>query len=87
MKGEAYARAITEATHLAALQHPNIVSVYDLGMDDRGPYVVMELIEGETLEAVANSIEQPFIIEARLREFDALYERLGGTRRALAGAA
>jgi threonine synthase len=41
----------------------------------------------KTLEAVAQSIEQPFIIEARLREFDALYERLGGTRRALAGAA
>jgi threonine synthase len=41
----------------------------------------------KTVEAVAQSIEQPFIIEARLREFDALYERLGGTRRALAGAA
>jgi serine/threonine protein kinase len=59
VKGEAYARAITEATHLAALQHPNIVSVYDLGMDDRGPYVVMELIEGETLEAVATRAAFP----------------------------
>lgn len=51
--GEAYTRALTEATHLAALQHPHIVTVYDFGMDDRGPYVVMELVEGETLEAVA----------------------------------
>ncbi|MBS0657104.1 MAG: serine/threonine protein kinase [Verrucomicrobia bacterium] len=51
--GEAYTRALNEATHLAALQHPHIVTVYDFGNDDRGPYVVMELVEGETLEAVA----------------------------------
>ncbi len=57
--GEAYARALTEATHLAALQHPNIVSVYDFGMDERGPYVVMELVEGETLEAVAGRAAFP----------------------------
>ena len=66
VKGEAYARAVTEATHLAALQHPNIVSVYDLGMDDRGPYVVMELIEGETLEAVASRAAFPLDDFARL---------------------
>jgi len=40
----------------------------------------------KTIEAVASAIEQPIIIEARLREFDALYERLGGNR-AVAGAA
>lgn len=66
VKGESYARAVTEATHLAALQHPNIVSVYDLGMDDRGPYVVMELIEGETLEAVASRAAFPLDDFARL---------------------
>ncbi|MGA2410054.1 MAG: threonine synthase, partial [Candidatus Binataceae bacterium] len=41
----------------------------------------------KTIEAVAGAIEQPFIIEARLKEFDALFERLNGTRRSLAGAA
>jgi threonine synthase len=40
----------------------------------------------KTLEAVAGSIEQPAIIEARLKDFDALFERLGG-RREVAGAA
>ena len=40
----------------------------------------------KTLEAVASSIEQPAIIEARLKDFDALFERLGG-RREVAGAA
>jgi threonine synthase len=41
----------------------------------------------KTIEAVAGAIEQPYIIEARLREFDALYERLNGTRHSLVGAA
>ncbi|HSI63620.1 MAG TPA: serine/threonine-protein kinase, partial [Candidatus Saccharimonadia bacterium] len=38
-----------EAGSLATLQHPNIVSVYDLGSDDLGFFMVMELVEGETL--------------------------------------
>ncbi|MGH7916082.1 MAG: threonine synthase [Candidatus Binataceae bacterium] len=41
----------------------------------------------KTLEAVAGAIVEPYIIEARLKEFDALFERLNGTQRALAGAA
>jgi threonine synthase len=41
----------------------------------------------KTIEAVASAIAQPFIIEARLKEFDALFERLNGGPRPLAGAA
>jgi threonine synthase len=41
----------------------------------------------KTIEAVASAIAQPFIIEARLKEFDALFDRLNGERRPLAGAA
>jgi threonine synthase len=41
----------------------------------------------KTLEAVAQAIAQPYVIEARLKEFDALFERLNGGRRSLAGAA
>ena len=38
-----------ESRATAALNHPNILAVYDIG-DDRGtPYVVCELLEGETL--------------------------------------
>jgi serine/threonine protein kinase len=39
-----------EAMTTACLQHPNIVTIFDYGLDPDGAYVVMELIEGETLE-------------------------------------
>jgi len=38
-----------EAGSLATLQHPNIVTIYDLGSDDEGTFIVMELLEGDTL--------------------------------------
>ena len=38
-----------EARAAAALNHPNILSVFDVGMHDAAPYVVSELLEGETL--------------------------------------
>jgi serine/threonine protein kinase len=41
-----------EAMTTACLQHPNIVTIFDYGIDEQGAYVVMELIEGETLEDV-----------------------------------
>jgi serine/threonine protein kinase len=38
-----------EARAVAALNHPNIVSVYDVGVADNIHYIVTELIEGDTL--------------------------------------
>ncbi|MGI9240160.1 MAG: protein kinase domain-containing protein, partial [Verrucomicrobiales bacterium] len=45
---------IKEATTLSALQHPNIVTVYDVGSDDQGGFVVMELLKGETFDETIN---------------------------------
>ena len=39
-----------EAMCLATLRHSNIVTIYDLGIDGETPYIVMEYIQGETLE-------------------------------------
>ena len=52
LDGSLYERAWREAVHLAAVQHPNVVTVYDFGADVFGPFVIMELVDGETLDAV-----------------------------------
>src|SRR5688500_5115483 len=45
------ARFEREARAIGALNHPNIVNVFDTGSDHGVSYVVMELLEGETLRA------------------------------------
>ncbi|MGH6962048.1 MAG: protein kinase domain-containing protein, partial [Dongiaceae bacterium] len=46
---EGRARLMREAQAAAKLSHPNIVSVYDAGETEGSPYIVMELVEGESL--------------------------------------
>ena len=38
-----------EAQAAASLSHPNVVTVYDYGEDPSGPFIVMELVDGEDL--------------------------------------
>ena len=40
-----------EARAAGVLNHPNITAVYDIGTHDGAPYIVTELLEGETLRA------------------------------------
>jgi Tol biopolymer transport system component len=42
-------RFAQEARAAAALNHPNILSIFDIGDEQGAPYVVSELLEGETL--------------------------------------
>ncbi|MGB9299858.1 MAG: protein kinase, partial [Anaerolineae bacterium] len=46
---EGRARLLHEAQWTARLNHPNIVSVYDTGEADGSPFIVMELVEGQSL--------------------------------------
>ena len=48
------ARFDREARAAAKLSHPNVVSVFDQGMDGDRPYIVMEYVEGSTLRQVLN---------------------------------
>lgn len=41
---------LLEARALAKIEHPNIVRVYDVGLQDRLFYIVMEFLDGETLK-------------------------------------
>jgi serine/threonine protein kinase/Tol biopolymer transport system component len=41
-----------ESQAVAALNHPNILGIYDVGTRDASPYLVSELLEGESLRAV-----------------------------------
>ncbi|HEY6006004.1 MAG TPA: serine/threonine-protein kinase, partial [Anaeromyxobacter sp.] len=38
-----------EAEVVAQLSHPNLVTLFDVGRCDQGPYLVLELLRGETL--------------------------------------
>jgi serine/threonine protein kinase len=46
---EMLARFEREAKSVAALNHPNILTIFDVGRDGKTSYAVMELLEGETL--------------------------------------
>jgi ABC-type oligopeptide transport system substrate-binding subunit len=46
---EGRARLLHEAQSAAQLNHPNIVTVFDAGEADGSPFIVMELVEGESL--------------------------------------
>jgi eukaryotic-like serine/threonine-protein kinase len=47
---ESMARFSREARTVARLSHPGIVRLLDMGEDDEGPYLVMELVDGEDLK-------------------------------------
>ncbi len=54
---ELRARFEREARVLSALTHPHVVSISDYGIDDDRPFLVMELLEGRTLEDLLKSGE------------------------------
>lgn len=43
-----------EARSASALNHPNIITIYDVGATDSTSYLSMELVEGKSLRAVLN---------------------------------
>jgi serine/threonine protein kinase/tetratricopeptide (TPR) repeat protein len=44
-----------EARAISALNHPNIVTIYEVGETDAGRFIAIEYIEGETLRAIKDN--------------------------------
>src|SRR5215831_6245271 len=72
--GERTGRFQREAEVLASLNHPNIAAIYDLQEVDGSRFLVLELVEGETLaERIARgSLPFPEAIELAKQICDAL---------------
>jgi protein kinase-like protein len=62
---ELLARFYREAKSTGSLQHQNIVTVYELGDQDGFPYLVMEYLEGESLDSIIAS-RRPLSISEKL---------------------
>lgn len=54
-----------EARAASALNHPNIISIYDIGRSDSTAYIVMELVEGKDLRSL--TAEGPLPLKQTLR--------------------
>ncbi|MEL7634934.1 MULTISPECIES: Stk1 family PASTA domain-containing Ser/Thr kinase [Sporomusa] len=55
-----------EAQAAARLSHPNIVNIYDVGLDEQAYYIIMEYISGETLKDKIER-EAPLPVETAVR--------------------
>jgi serine/threonine protein kinase len=64
-EGEAIEHLLKEATALSSVQHPHIVTVYDAGVDEDGPYVVMEILDGRTIDEM---VERGTLVMEDFRE-------------------
>ncbi len=74
------ARFSREARNVAALSSSRVVAVYDRGVDDKTPYIVMELVSGRTLRQVLDDGGALAPAEAIRRRHRGLRGAGGGAR-------
>src|SRR6266511_3670473 len=71
---DARARFLREARAAGALQHPNIITIYDLGEADGQLFIAMELLDGGDLSSLI-ALSEPLALE---RKLDIVIEVLQG---------
>jgi eukaryotic-like serine/threonine-protein kinase len=75
---EANARLLREARAAAALDHPNAVAVFDVGEHEGVPFIVMELVSGNTLRS---RIGEPASLAERVGRLTAVGRALAAAHR------
>ena len=60
-------RFMQEAKAASALNHPNIITVHDIGESDDGRFIVMELVSGTTLRSVPGTHHEVSTLVALVR--------------------
>ncbi len=73
---EMLARFYEEGRKTGRLNHPHIVTVYDLGEDNGTPYIVMERVEGDPLDKII-ARDMPLSMMHRLRILEETCSALG----------
>ncbi len=78
---ENIARFAEEVRTLGALEHPNIVPIHDVGVDAKGPFLVMKYVDGQTLEDIIDKLRAGdaeahgyFTFERRVEIFTGILE-------------
>ena len=66
-----------EARATANLNHPNIVRVYDIGIEDSHPYFTMDLINGGSLKERMKNLSVRQSVEAMIKITDAIHHAHG----------
>src|SRR3972149_1514432 len=68
-------RLLQEARAASALNHPNIVTIYSIEESDGVDFIVMEYVEGETLESIIEGgpVEISRLLDLGSQSADALY--------------
>ena len=63
---ESRERFVREARIAAAIKHPNVVNIFDVGVHDNTPFLVMELLSGTDLESLIGAqgaLDESFIVD------------------------